>query len=180
MFILTCPNCSANLTIKENRDFVFCEYCGTKMANLKNNFEIDKTTEINNLIIRALEFEQKGDFQKCADYCTRVLDMDPANVKAREIEMRIAPYSMGPNVTIVYRSVHNDLFKLRITLDGRNWHTLSKDEMIKLELPVGKHRIVFSGKKTYTYDVRINTTGQKLTIVYTADKHRNTIELVNP
>jgi hypothetical protein len=45
---------------------------------------------------------------------------------------------------------------------------------------VGKHRIVFSGKKAYAYDVQINTKGQKLTFVYTADKYRNTIEQVNP
>ena len=28
----TCPNCGANLSIKTNdRDFAFCQYCGTKI-----------------------------------------------------------------------------------------------------------------------------------------------------
>lgn len=179
MIIFTCPNCGAGLSIDESREFAFCQYCGTKIVNLKDRFELDRTTEINNLIIRALEYEQKCDYKKCADYCTRVLDIDPHNVKAREIEMRMPSYSSGPNVTILYRSVHNDRFKLRVTLDGRNWNTLSKDEMIKIELPVGKHRILFSGKKVYNYDVTINTKGQKITIIYTADKHRNTIEQIN-
>lgn len=27
-----CPSCGAELTVKEcNRDFMFCEYCGTKV-----------------------------------------------------------------------------------------------------------------------------------------------------
>ena len=27
-----CPNCGGELTVKdENRDFMFCEYCGTKV-----------------------------------------------------------------------------------------------------------------------------------------------------
>lgn len=176
MFVLTCPNCSANLEIDESREFAFCQYCGTKITNLRNSVEINRTTEIDNLVLRALEFEQKGDFQRCEDYCNRILDMDPHNVKAREIEMRMPSYSAGPNVSIVYRSVHDDRFKLRVTLNGRNWHTLSKDEMLKLELPVGKHRILFSGKKSYTYDVTINTKNQKVTIVYTADKHGNRID----
>ena len=179
MLVLTCPNCGAGLSLDDNRDFAFCQYCGTKITNLKNSFEIDKTTEINNLIIRALEYERKGDFQRCSDYCTRILDMDPNNVKAREIEMRMPSYSAGPNVTIVYRSVLDERFKLRITLDGKSWHTLSKDEMIKMELPVGKHRIVFSGKKVYNYDVKIDTKAQHFAIVYTAERHRNTIEQFN-
>ena len=176
MFVLTCPNCGANLSVDENREFAFCQYCGTKLSNFKNDFKLDRTDEINNLIIRALEYEQKGDFQKCTDYCARILDMDPYNIKAREIEMRLPLYSSGPNVTITYRSVHDDRYKLRVTLDGKNWKILNKDETIKIELPVGKHRIFFSGKKAYNYDVTISKKTQKITIIYTADKHRNTIE----
>ena len=28
---IRCPNCGAELYIKENRDFMFCEYCGTRV-----------------------------------------------------------------------------------------------------------------------------------------------------
>ncbi len=32
MRTLKCPNCSASLTIQDdNRDFAFCEFCGTKI-----------------------------------------------------------------------------------------------------------------------------------------------------
>lgn len=178
MVVLTCPNCGAALEIDEKREFAFCQYCGTKMANLKSDVEINRSTEINNLVIRALEFEQKGDFQRCSEYCTRILDLDPYNVKAREIEKRLPSYSAGPNVSILYRSVHDDRFKLRVTLDGRNWNTLSKNETLAMELPVGSYTILFSGKKTYTYKIKIADKTQKIMIVYTADKRRNTIDLI--
>ena len=29
--IITCPNCGANLSIDDDRDIFFCEYCGTKI-----------------------------------------------------------------------------------------------------------------------------------------------------
>lgn len=176
MIILTCPNCSANLEIDESRQFAFCQYCGTKIANLNNSFELNRTAEIDNLVIRMLEFEQRGDIQRCTEYCTRILDLDPYNLKAREVERRLPTYSVGPNVTIVYRSVHDDRFKLRITLDGRKWDVLSKNETLLLDLPEGKHRITFSGKKTYTYDITVVDKQKKITIVYTADRRRNTIE----
>lgn len=28
---VTCPNCGANLSIDDDRDIFFCEYCGTKI-----------------------------------------------------------------------------------------------------------------------------------------------------
>ncbi len=29
--MITCPNCGANLSIDDDRDIFFCEYCGTKI-----------------------------------------------------------------------------------------------------------------------------------------------------
>ena len=31
--MITCPNCGANLSIDDDRDIFFCEYCGTKIQN---------------------------------------------------------------------------------------------------------------------------------------------------
>ena len=33
---VTCPNCGANLSVDENRDSFFCEYCGTKIQKNSN------------------------------------------------------------------------------------------------------------------------------------------------
>lgn len=171
------------MEIDENRDFVFCQYCGTKIANLTQRVDIsgqvalDRRQEINNLVVRAMEFESRGDYTRAAEYCTRILDMEPSNEVARAIESRLPNNGTFPNILIVYHSVHGESLKLRVTLDGRNWKVLSKNESVTMTLPVGKHRIFFSGRKSYTYDVTVTDTRKRITITFTADKHRNTIEV---
>lgn len=41
---VTCPNCGANLSIDDDRDIFFCEYCGTKIQNPARK-KIDVHTE---------------------------------------------------------------------------------------------------------------------------------------
>ena len=177
MIVLSCPNCSATLELDENRQFAFCQYCGTKITNISNCFELDRKTEINNLISRALEFERRADYKRCMEYCNRVLDLDPDNAQARELERRL-PCS-EPNVTVVYRSSLDERYKLRVTLDGRNWKVLSKNETLSLTLSAGRHKIIFSGTKTYTKELSIVNPHQKTVIIYEAQRFQNTIELSN-
>ena len=175
MIILTCPNCGACMDIEENRQIAFCQYCGTKMLNTGNTVEINRMPEINNLMLRALEFESKGDFKRAAEYCSRILDLEPTHEGARELEKKLPGYSPCANVTIVYHSVHDDKYKLRITLDGRNWEVLNKNEKMRMYLPRGKHRIHFSGRKSYNYDISIQDENTPVTVVYSEKKHENTI-----
>lgn len=175
MVILTCPNCSANMEIEEKRQFAFCQYCGTKIANIYNSVEINRSTEISNLLYRALEFEQKGDYKRAEEYCSRILDLDPMNESARALERRLPSAIPANNVLIVYQSFLKDKFKLRVTLDGRNWKELSNQGQLPLQLPIGKHRILFVGTKNYTYDIEIKDSNTMYTLIYTADRSRNTI-----
>lgn len=182
MIMLTCPNCSAHLDVDENREFAFCQYCGTKLVNLTQKIEltnpvtVDRTQELDGLIVRAMEFEAKQDYQRALEYCNRILDLDPSNTIARAMEQRLPGYSIGPNVTIVYRSYLNDSYKLRITMDGKNWTVLNNGQSMSLSLAEGRHSIRFSGTKTYTYDVRIINPLQKINIIYTAERRKNKIE----
>lgn len=168
MYILTCPNCGGQMEIKEQRDLAFCIFCGTKITNINNSIEIDRTNEINNLIIRALEFEQRGNYQLAEDYCMRILDLDPSNKVARALEKRLPNYTPIPNIEITYNSTLGDIYKLRITLDGRKWNVLSKGEKLQLTLPVGKHKILFSGTKIYSYEIVIDNLDKQIKIIYTA------------
>ena len=34
---VTCPNCGANLSIDDDRDIFFCEYCGTKIRKVPSS-----------------------------------------------------------------------------------------------------------------------------------------------
>ena len=177
MTTLTCPNCGAQLDIEEKRQFAFCQYCGTKVYNITNSVELNRSAEIYNLIARAREFELKGDYIRMEEYCSRILDIDSNNEDARAMERRIPSFSNSPNIEIIYTSNLDNKIKLRITTDGRNWQILSKGETVFLTLPSGKHRILFSGRKQLSYDVLINNPKERITLEYIVEGRHTYIQM---
>ena len=37
LLTLKCPSCGGHLSIEEDRDFIFCQYCGTKIIIDRDN-----------------------------------------------------------------------------------------------------------------------------------------------
>lgn len=58
---LKCPECGAQLKVDPNREFVYCEYCGTKIL-LDKEERISRT--IDEAAIRKAEAEEKIQIQK--------------------------------------------------------------------------------------------------------------------
>lgn len=58
---LKCPECGAQLKVDPNREFVYCEYCGTKIL-LDKEEKITRT--IDEAAIRKAEAEEKIEIQK--------------------------------------------------------------------------------------------------------------------
>lgn len=58
---LKCPECGAQLKVDPNREFVYCEYCGTKIL-LDKEERISRT--IDEASIRKTEAEEKIQIQK--------------------------------------------------------------------------------------------------------------------
>lgn len=63
-----CPSCGAELTVKDNnRDFMFCEFCGTKVRlddyqethRYVNEAEIEKIRAAKELELKRMEKEEK-------------------------------------------------------------------------------------------------------------------------
>ena len=54
---VTCPNCGANLSVNENRDSFFCEYCGTKIRD--NVKRIDIKTDNTFRFVNQNKFERE-------------------------------------------------------------------------------------------------------------------------
>lgn len=63
-----CPGCGADLTVKDgNRDFMFCEYCGTKVRlddyqethRYVNEAEVKKVEADREIELKKLEQEEK-------------------------------------------------------------------------------------------------------------------------
>lgn len=65
---LNCPSCGASLEVKEDREFIFCQYCGTKiLINDENKFtyryiddaEIKRAETDQYIRLKQLEMEEK-------------------------------------------------------------------------------------------------------------------------
>ena len=63
-----CPSCGAELTVKDdNRDFMFCEFCGTKVRlddyqethRYVNEAEVQRVKAEKELELKRMEFEEK-------------------------------------------------------------------------------------------------------------------------
>lgn len=64
-----CPGCGADLTVKDgNRDFMFCEYCGTKVRlddyqethRYVNEAEVKKVEADREIELRKMELEERA------------------------------------------------------------------------------------------------------------------------
>lgn len=67
-----CPSCGGELTVKdENRNFMFCEYCGTKVRlddyqethRFVDEARIQESKDAKELELKKMEFEEKKDKQ---------------------------------------------------------------------------------------------------------------------
>ena len=59
-----CPNCGANLSVDENRDTFFCEYCGTQIVTNSGSLKIESTEKreihiVDHAKIEEIKFEEK-------------------------------------------------------------------------------------------------------------------------
>ena len=170
-----CPNCAATMEVQDDREFAFCSYCGTKIM-LNETMALDRKDEVTNLINRALEFEERRDYQKAREYCNRVLDIDSKNELARALERRLDMIAPLDNIVIKYVSSLDDKYKLRVTLNGYTWYTIDPNGQISMQLPIGPHNILFSGRKAYTRRISVVDTKKIITITYHAvSRHLNEI-----
>lgn len=93
-----CTQCGANIQVDDTKEAGICDYCGTafiteKVVNnyaITNNIQISNATitvagaNIDNLLLRAEQYEKVGDRQKALEYYNKVLDIDATNEKAKE------------------------------------------------------------------------------------------------
>lgn len=88
LIALICPSCASPLEMAEDREFCFCQYCGTRVMQEKQLFEVSGQVSIRgiageaSLLERAFLFIEDGDFVKADKYLERVLDINPKCAKA--------------------------------------------------------------------------------------------------
>ena len=82
MLQLKCPNCGADITLDDTREFGFCSYCGTKVLLDEYKKRVDGIPGAANLLLRAENFLMHDDLEKAKEYYNRVLDIDIHNTGA--------------------------------------------------------------------------------------------------
>ena len=174
---VNCPNCGASMEFEDNREFAFCSFCGTKIM-LNEKVTISRKDEIQNLLNRAYEYEEKHDYLKAKDYCNRVLDIDSTNEYARALEERLQNSGPIKNIHIQYKSTLDEKFKLRITLDGFNWIEIQPNGEYQIQLPPGRHNILLaSGKQQIKQRVEVSNSRDIITVTYNSISRFNIIRI---
>ena len=82
MLQLKCPNCGADITLDDTREFGFCSYCGTKVLLDEYKKRVDGIPGAANLLLRAENILMHDDLEKAKEYYNRVLDIDIHNTGA--------------------------------------------------------------------------------------------------
>lgn len=104
-----CTQCGANITVDDSKEAAICEFCGTAFVTEKainnyhitNNVNISNATinvtgaSIDNLLLRAEQYEEQGDYEKAKEYCNRVLDIDATNQIAQSKLNRLSAIYFG-------------------------------------------------------------------------------------
>lgn len=98
-----CCNCGSALEVDASKEAAICPFCNTPYivekailnANGSNSINIDNATinisteNVDNLLLRALEFENQENYNKAIEYYNKILDIDFNNESARNGLSRI-------------------------------------------------------------------------------------------
>ena len=153
-----CTNCGASLTVDNSKEAAICEFCGTPfivekaIANItmtgNSSLNIESAViniqgnspSVDNMLKRAEEFAQQGDYDTALEYCNKVLDLDYSNTSARELINGINDKRNNIPLTI---SVMAGLFSsstLELTREGLTHQTKKAVQKYPLESIVSVKR----------------------------------------
>lgn len=101
---MVCPQCGANLEMEDDRDVMFCTFCGTKIANvaekvnvnLSGKVEIDESGKIGNFLTVAKNALKAGNYSEAYNYYLRIMETDPACLEAILLKGLCAVMSSTP------------------------------------------------------------------------------------
>ena len=98
-----CTQCGASIEVDDSLDAGICKFCGTAFVTEKviNNYNIQSATinvagvDINNLLLRATQFENANDVDKAIEYYNRILDIDANRSEAIQGIKRLTKFYIG-------------------------------------------------------------------------------------
>lgn len=141
---LKCPNCNSDIELDKDREFGFCNYCGTKIvvadAVQKVTVNINRASEINNILKRAKDYEERQMLDEAEKYYDRALDIDMDNQEAQEGLERVKTTILEPNVIIERPDIEGSYAApIIVSENGEEVCQLGMGERSLIECPVGRH-----------------------------------------
>lgn len=124
LIAMKCPCCNGELNVDSDREFCFCQYCGTKIMiddeikKAKGMALTSRTLEVDNLLKRAKRFESTGSEDIALEYYDKVLDVDADNEEAIEGIHRITTTVTEPNLFVKYENTGTWASKYDLYVDG--------------------------------------------------------------
>lgn len=144
-----CPACAANIQLPEGRGRYFCQYCGTQIIIEEEcginigAVKIDRTDELNNLLIRARRLHLAGKNDDAETYYNRVLDIDATNEEALTALSAIERTITSPNLVIERgNSRGSGEARTVLVIDGVKY-SVDLDCSNSITLSEGAHQIEF-------------------------------------
>jgi ribosomal protein L7/L12 len=137
MEILKCELCGSTSFTKID-DMFTCDYCKTKYslseakkiieALQKTELEINGVARIENLLLRAQQFYNAGEYEKAAEYIEKVLDLDANNVDVQ--------YLKSINVTSVRLvGCKGNIPAIKVIREFTGWELKTTKEFVDCQTP---------------------------------------------
>ena len=57
---MTCPQCGASMDFDDSREFMFCTYCGTKVANVAQNINIQQNVNVSGTVMHKTDYSDES------------------------------------------------------------------------------------------------------------------------
>ena len=136
---MKCPSCAGTMNFDDSRDFMFCPYCGNKVANLAQQININQQVTVSGTVNYVQD--RSNDPNLYISFNTS----DPTIVMETKI---VSDNTNAPSNAFVG-------MVSKLVPPGAK-HTYVNGQTMSFHLSQGPHRIVFKiGKKSYNKDIVI-------------------------
>lgn len=87
---MSCPQCGAVLEMDDSKEFIFCEFCGAKVAivpetvnvNHSGSVSVDESGKLGSFRYVVQNALKSGNYGEAYDYCLRIMETDPTDLGA--------------------------------------------------------------------------------------------------
>lgn len=146
---LKCPQCGADIEFDGNREYGFCQYCGTKIVperqnvHLSGSVSVDRSREIESLLMRAKTLMAQGREEEARLLYEKVLETDGYNAEAGNALRAIESVIIEPNLTI--RDTKKTAYVyINVKIDNTYKAKIAAGSSKSFMLPCGNHTVTIS------------------------------------